>query len=272
MTEAELTKLHALELDIALTIREICEKHHIRYFLLAGSVLGAIRHQGFIPWDEDMDIGMLRGDYETFLAACREDLDNEKYFLQTTDTDRHYALPFAKIRLNGTKIVEMFSREVSCHQGIFVDIFPMDAVPDDPAQQKKQYRQRWLWKNLFSRKNGYEVGVGKNPVKRAVLNLAAGILPYSYLHRKRDEAYRLYSDQPSGQVVTAAGSYGYWKEIIPRRYTEQLTDQPFEGQSFPVFDEYEAYLTGMYGDYMQLPDPADRYKHEVEEIDFGPYA
>ena len=211
MTDSDLEKLHSLELDIAVTVKEICERHHIRYFLLAGSVLGAIRHKGFIPWDEDMDIGMLRDDYEQFLTACRDELDDNKYFLQTEDTDAAYALPFAKIRLNNTRIIEGFSKGVPCHQGIFVDIFPFDSVPDDPKLQKKQYRQRWIWKNLYSKKAGYGVGTGKGFLPRCILAMAAGLLPRSYIRRKWDQAYRLFRDRETELIVTAAVSYVYWK-------------------------------------------------------------
>ena len=100
MDEKTLQKLHALELEIAAEMKRICEKHRIRYFMIAGTLLGAVRHGGFIPWDEDMDFGMLRADFERFVSVCADELDREKYFLQTGDSDPGYTYAFAKIRLN----------------------------------------------------------------------------------------------------------------------------------------------------------------------------
>ena len=112
-------------LDLMITLDGICRKENISYSLHGGTLLGAVRENGFIPWDDDMDIGMLRADYEKFLNVAKEKL-NKKYFLQTWDTDEKFALPFAKIRLNGTKYIEHNSKNVDIHNGIYIDIFPYD--------------------------------------------------------------------------------------------------------------------------------------------------
>ena len=125
--EKNLRKLQLLQLDIAKAIKELCESNGIPYFLIGGTLLGAIRHKGFIPWDDDFDVGMLREDYERFIKIAEEKLDKKKFFLETWDTEKGYGFPFAKVKLNGTKYPERNAPK-SVHQGIFVDVFPIDTA------------------------------------------------------------------------------------------------------------------------------------------------
>ena len=123
MTETQ--KLQKLILYIADEIIRICEKNDIPYNITAGTLLGAVRHKGFIPWDDDFDIAMSREDYERFLKACKKDLDTSVFFLQTADTDRKFAYSMAKVQLLGTEIIEEFSIGVDIHHGILWMFFHM---------------------------------------------------------------------------------------------------------------------------------------------------
>ena len=124
-------KLQTAILMIAKEIVRLCDENNIPYFINGGTQLGAVRHKGFIPWDDDFDIGMRRADYEKFLKVCEEQLDHNKYFLQTEDTEKNYDFYFAKIQLKVTSIIEDFSKNVQIEHGIFVDIFPYDNIPDN---------------------------------------------------------------------------------------------------------------------------------------------
>ena len=272
MEHTELKKLHALELEIAAEIKRICEKYRIRYFMIAGTLLGAVRHQGFIPWDEDMDFGMLRADFNRFVAACEEELDLEKYFLQTSETDPGYTYAFAKIRLNGTRIVEGLSEEAAAHQGIFVDVFPFDNVPENPILRKLHERERYVWKNLLAVKLGYHNGQKRARSLQKLLGAAAAVLPAGFIRKQKDRAFTRYNARQTKTVVTAEGSYRYYREMIPYRWTQKLCRMPFEDTEFFTFAAYDAYLKEMYGDYMQLPPEEQRNKHAVLEVDFGQYA
>ena len=272
MEHTEIQKLHDLELEIAAEIKRICEKNRIRYFMIAGTLLGAVRHKGFIPWDEDMDFGMLRADFDRFVAACADELDPEKFFLQTDGTDPGYTYAFAKIRLNGTRIVEGLSRDAAAHQGIFVDIFPFDNVPDNRLLRTLHERERYVWKNLLAVKLGYHNGQKRAKSLQKLLGAAAAVLPAGFIRKQKVKAFTRYNGHLTKMVVTAEGSYRYYREMIPYRYTQKLCRMPFADTEFFTFASYDAYLKEMYGDYMKLPPEEQRNKHAVMEVDFGQYA
>lgn len=125
MNNEELHKLHNEELNILKLVVRFCDENHIQYFLTAGSLLGAVRHKGFIPWDDDLDISMPRDDYERFLSIAANKLDKCLY-LHCNNTDTEYWLPFAKVRMNDTEFVEPTIEKIQTHKGIFIDIFPLD--------------------------------------------------------------------------------------------------------------------------------------------------
>ena len=272
MEYTELQKLHDLELEIAAEIKRICEKHRIRYFMIAGTLLGAVRHKGFIPWDEDMDFGMLRADFDRFIETCENELDQEKFFLQTEETDPGYTYAFAKIRLNGTRIIEGLSRDAAAHQGIFVDIFPFDNVPDNRLLRKLHERERYVWKNMLAVKLGYHNGQKRAKSLQKLLGRTAAVLPAGFIRKQKERAFTRYNGRKTQMVVTAEGSYRYYREMIPYRYTQKLCRMPFADTEFFTFAAYDAYLKDMYGDYMQMPSEEQRNKHAVLEVDFGQYA
>lgn len=270
----QMDKIHSLELKIALEIRRICEKHNIAYFLIAGTLLGAVRHGGFIPWDDDMDIGMLRKDYERFLEVCVEEL-GEEFLLQTWDTDPDYPFSFGKIRLKGTHIVEGFSENSDPEKnGLFVDIFPFDSVPDDPKQQKKQARFYFLCKRILWIKKGMGVNMKKGSLKQRIkyygFSLICCLIPYNVVKKHYQRIQTKYNDLQTQKVVTD-GSYSYDKESLERKWVTNLDTVTFENEQFLSFREKYVYLTYFYGDYMKLPPKEKRNRHQMLNVDFGPY-
>lgn len=273
-TKSQLDKVHELELKIALEIKRICEKNSIPYFLTAGSTLGAVRHGGFIPWDDDMDIGMLRADYLRFIDLCRTDLGKE-YFLQTWDTDPDYPFSFGKIRLKGTHMVECFSEEqAEEHNGIFVDIFPYDNVPDNNIKKKLQSCKYYFCKRLLWIKKGY----GKNMKHQSVLQKSkyyvfltiSKLFRYAKIKDYFIKTQLRYNNTNTEKVVTD-GSYSYKKESINRAWVENLELVRFESDDFFTYKDRLKYLEHFYGDYMKLPSEEKRNRHEMMKVDFGPY-
>ena len=270
--DEQLQKIHTIQLKIAIEIKRICERYNIKYFLIAGTLLGAVRHKGFIPWDDDMDIGMLREDYNKFLKLCKKELP-QYLFLQTWDTEKDYPFSYAKIRLNGTRLIENFSKEVRVHQGIFIDIFPFDNVPEGKFKRKIQSKVRFILKRLLWIKKGYGRNMKTDATKKVKYYgciIILKIFKYTWLMNIYKTVITMYNKSRTSMIV-ADGSYSYEKESIKSKWVDSLQYINFENEQFLTFKDYEGYLTHLYGNYMELPPEDKRRGHEMIEVDFGNY-
>lgn len=268
----QLKKVQEIQLNIALEVKRICNKHEIKYSLIAGTLLGAIRHKGFIPWDDDMDIGMLRSEYEKFIEVAKKELSND-YFLQTWETDLGFGMPFAKIRKNGTKYVEKNSIKTDQHEGIFIDIFPFDAVPNSRLRKKTHELKTYILKRLLLIKLGYQLWDSDENFKKNIYRIISVVIqPISleYIKEKLKNEMVKYNNYSMEEVVTIGGSYGYRKETIFKKWLENLQTIEFEKCDFLAPVENVNYLEKFYGDYKELPPEEKRYnRHGIIDIDFG---
>ncbi len=269
-----LPKLHNCQLIIAREIKRICDKHNIKYFIIAGTLLGAVRHGGFIPWDDDMDVGMLREDYEKFLKVAKTEL-GEEFFLQTPETDKNYGLPFAKILLNGTVLVEATAGS-NAKKGIFVDVFPFDVAPENEADRENHNKKTYLYKRLLLAKLNYNVCAKNDYVKRAiyfVLKIMSAFYSHDKLVKKLESEITRYNNSKTEDIVNIGGAYGYKKETIKADWVRDTVEIPFEDMTISAPVDYIKYLETFYGDYMTPPPEDKRYnRHSVTELDFGKYA
>ena len=135
MTEVDLKTLQNIELEILDEFIRVCEKNQLTYFLIGGSCIGAVRHHGFIPWDDDIDVGMPREDYEKLVEIAADEL-NPEYFFQNYHSEKNCGLIFGKIRKNNTILSENYSYHIHMHQGVWIDIFPYDQIGDKPELSK----------------------------------------------------------------------------------------------------------------------------------------
>lgn len=266
-----LRKVQLTQLEIAKEIRRVCDENDIPYFLACGSFLGAVRHQGFIPWDDDMDIGMLRCDYEKFCRIAPDKLKPE-YCLQNWYTDSNYSLPFGKVVKRGTVYLESKKSRRLKENGFYVDIFPHDYAPEDPAELQS-YAAELL--NLFRvklMKSGYRPWMEED---RIIWKKRIGYLYYQLqaLFSRQVELARNFdtlavSVHNSERLVLQEGRAKPW--IFDREIFSELTEYSFEGEVFKGPKNYDAYLKTLYGDYMQLPPEDQREnRHQIMEIDFG---
>lgn len=270
--ETNLLQIQQIQLGIALEVKRLCEKYNLRYFIIAGTLLGAVRHKGFIPWDDDLDIGMLREDYDRFIKVAAKELSQE-YFLQTWDTDEGFGLPFTKIRKNGTRFVEKNSAKTKGHKGIYVDIFPFDYAPVKKVKRITHNVFTYVLKRIMLCKTGYEVWHDGNRMKRfsyKVLNFTAKFIPRSFCKHMLNKQMINYTGVQCTHVVNIGGAYGYAKETLKREWVEELIAIKFEGVEFMCPKDYDGYLTYFYGNYMIPPPIKERYnRHGIIEIVLG---
>ena len=266
-------RMQLTELDMLVDFDRVCRKNGISYVLFGGSLLGAVRHQGYIPWDDDADIGMLREDYERFKAHMDE-LDPAVCYFQDHDTDPEYRWGYGKLRRTGTKYVRVGQEHLKCKTGIFVDVFPLDDIPLSlPGQILQDWHCFCLRKILWS-----EVArVNSRGFWKCWFTLLSRI-PVSFAFAGYARYARKSRNSSPNRVrclsFPATGTL-YKKNPIRERYgmpKAWFTDRaeyPFEGRLFYSSRDYDTVLRYIYGAYWILPDEKGREQHSpFSEIEF----
>lgn len=253
LREAQFMMLEILE-----EVHRICEENHIEYFLIDGTLLGAIRHGGFIPWDDDLDIGMTRGNYEKFKSIAKEEL-KKGFFLQSIETDKGYKLYHIplKVRRDNTIFEEFGEENEPYHRGIYIDIFPYDKLSDNEFKafiQKKFIG--FLIKGKF--KNLKEDKSVKGAIRKGIYNV---LKPLSY-EKLNDMAHNTLKWSKDSKRT----SYNYGVELLwDNDFKESdlfpLKKIVFEGKEFWGPNNPDGVLTNIYGDYMTLPKEDERVWH-----------
>ena len=264
----KMEKLRLAQLKIAKEVKRICEKNNINYFLDAGSMLGAVRHKGFIPWDDDMDIGMMDEEYKKFIKIAPKEL-GEEFFLDNYYLNKEYGLVFSKVRLKNTKYVERLGATHSKHQEIFVDIFPYFYRPENKFERKKQTIKLRILSQIMMAQSGFKVWKGNkgiSKIKFVPIIVLAKITKKDNVYKKIE---RLYNQCKSSEIIGIHDGvcYDYW--YYDKKYLEKFIDMNFENESFKVPEEYDNILKTIYGDYMTLPPVDERRTHEIIKLDLG---
>ena len=244
--KSEINELQKIQLSMLKDFDAVCQRLRISYQLFSGTALGAVRHKGFIPWDDDIDVVMLREDYERFFDSASKELDSNKYYVQR-EFSEHWPMFFSKLRLNGTTYIEKYhSHDARIHQGIYIDIFPCDNLSDSRLMQKLQYiaSKIVIAKSLYAR--GYETN---STVKKCFMQFCR-ILPTEPFKRLCIRR----NDSSSLKVHTFfGGGKKFERSIFFREWFEQSVKMRFEDSEFPVSAHYDEMLRVMYGDYMIMP-------------------
>ncbi len=237
-------------LELLSEFDRVCKALDIPYVLFAGTLLGAVRHQGFIPWDDDVDVLMLRRDYERLLREADTVLDGERFFLQK-EFSEHWPMFFSKLRLNGTACLETYHpRDTASHFGVYMDIFPCDNAADSGWKRKCQFyaSKAVIAKSL--KKRGYET----RSIPKKLFMFASGVIPTALVRRIAQKA----GEDSRCLHSFFGGAAAYTKNVYPREWLTERTTARFEGRAFPIPREYDAVLTHIYGEYMTLPPPEKR--------------
>ena len=261
--DIDFNKLKAIQLDMLKQIVDICSKENIKYFAVGGTALGAVRHQGFIPWDDDIDLAMPRKEYERFLKVAPKYLP-DNMFLQTHLSDERYPLNFAKLRRSDTTFKEASYASMNINHGVYLDIFPLDGYTNSKLFKLKN---KLLNMRVYTAFDCYEPP--KNFFKRQLRNILKLIYKdYKKATISRDKLLRSTDYDNSVKVINYCGAWGD-KEIAFREWFGEGTEASFEGIIIVIPKEYDKYLSRLYGDYMQLPPLEKQVPHHYcSVIDF----
>lgn len=271
--QGKLERIKQIEMDIMAEIDRICKENDITYFLVGGTLLGAVRHKGFIPWDDDIDIGMLRDDYDKFRKVCPESLKSHlSYQSHLKETTSHYI--FDKVRLKDTYFNTKFSNRFDDIQnGIFIDVLVFDKTGNTKRSQSAHIKlvkifRRLInvrWVNVARRGIHYRASKMFLPLMRLV--------PYKLYHRCLDKALTLYHKNNSSQYLIDGVGLNLDKGAFPAEWFGDFIDMKYENMTFKVPVGYDNYLRMWYGDrYMELLPLSARFSgHKLLRLDLGKY-
>ena len=265
---AQLKLLQEIELENLRMLMEICEKNHLRYYLIGGSLLGAMRHRGFIPWDDDIDVGLPRPDYNRFVQIAKDYLPAHMD-IRTMTSDPNYKCYFTRL-INNKKKIYWDHGQYTAVIGVWMDVFPLDGLPENPLLRKLQVFRVKLNKALykFTQIDYVSTNRTNRPISERVLIRFAQLTRIGKLMnadkrlKKLDRALQRYDYDTSAYAWNFSGCYGK-REIVPHIQLGGSRTAEFEGLQASIPEAAEDYLTSIYGDYMKLPPEDQRKSHEV---------
>lgn len=269
MEELKDAQIKEVAFDLLCKIDDVCTREGISYSLVGGTLLGAVRHKGFIPWDDDVDIAMPRADYKCFFDYCKS---HDCGFVGIcAENDFTYGGLSGKVFDPRTEIEDPFAPRGDYKMGVYVDIFPIDGLGNTLEDARRMFRKTRYLKafQIASNWGKYAKSLTHGiqyELPRFLLYVASRPSSPNKLSRRLNERYSSLSLNGCAFGGILQGSYGQ-KEIMPSSVFVDVVPMPFEGRSFPVFKRYDEYLRSIYGDYMELP-PIDK---RVSHHDFRAY-
>lgn len=264
LTQEELRKIQLTQLELIREVKRICRKCRIHYNMVGGTMLGAIRHHGYIPWDDDADIGFLRREYEKFREACKTELNTEKYYFQDCRDTAGYRWGYGKLRRKNTEFIRLGQEFMPYEQGIAIDLMPFDNVPDSRFGRIIHKCICFLYRKTFWSVVGSRTE--KNMFKKKLYGLLC-LIPEERLMK----SYQAWINHcmklgHTKQVriltfPTPKGVYGY-----DRKWYTELKLYEFENGRFPGANDYDGYLKVKYKNYMDMPPVEKRKVHPISRL------
>lgn len=260
-----LTKLHNVELEILKEFDRVCQKNNLTYFAVGGTLIGTIRHEGFIPWDDDIDLGMPRKDYDKFIEIANKELNNN-FFVQSGYDYKNSWVSFTKIRKKNTLADEKTTVHIDYPKGIFIDIFPFD---NTPTNQGFWFKVKCNIIKSMAEATLYKWQVKKiNEIRRKNLCRFFALFSNKFLKKAQNILMTSNNNKECKYLVSYCGSYSLYKETNLKDMILPVKRKKFENIEIFVPNDYHSYLTNIYGDYMQMPPKDKRVNHSMLEISF----
>lgn len=238
----------------------VCREHNLRYFIVAGTMLGAVRHKGFIPWDDDLDVGMPRKDYDLLMAHAKEWMP-APYEVVAYETDETYPLPFAKIQDASTTLIERM--HLKYLGGVYIDVFPLDGMTSNPLKQRLHLMRYFYYKKViyFLCRDPYRHGHGPSSWIPLLCRRFYTLSGVQHTMQKLQKAY----DYDTSEFVI---DHDFGKRgIMLRSVYGQPTSIEFEGKNVMGVQQSNEYLTHLYGDYMTIPSGPKQKQHNFHVLD-----
>lgn len=260
MASYDIRPLQLRILDILLAVQKVCEEHNLRYYIIAGTLLGAVRHKGFIPWDDDLDIAMPRRDYDLLMQHASEWIP-QPFEAVAFETDKEYPLPFAKIQDSSTTLIErMHLRYLG---GIYIDVFPLDGMPANKLLRRIHFmKYQWYKKMLYYvHRNPYRHGHGPSCW---VPLLSRKLYTMESIQQKMRNLQKQWDFDSSDYVVDHDDGL---KGVMPKALLGIPTPILFEGKQVMGVENPDAYLSQKYGDYMTIPPGPKQRQHNFHLLD-----
>lgn len=246
----------------------ICEQNHLEYFGIAGTAIGAIRHKGFIPWDDDIDIAMPRRDFERFLKLVTKQM-GDKYLVLNAKTCPQYPLMTTRLVKKGTVFIEEVMKDVDCPFGVFLDLYVLDNVSDHPFMYQFQSWSAWFVSKLMILRSIPKPTLMQRGMKARLIWSVCGAvnkgmralnISPEWLRDKCEAACRHYEKKETGRMAFLPDTSPYWN-LVDKRGCYPLIQYEFEGRQLNFPGNIHDMLTNMYGDYMELPPVEKRKTH-----------
>lgn len=270
-----LKRLQETELEILKDFMDICDRHGLVYFGIAGTGIGAIRHGGFIPWDDDIDLAMPRKDFDAFLRLAEEEM-GEKYRVLNAWTDKRYPLMTTRWMKRGTVFIEEAMKGAKCPCGIFLDLYVLDPVADGNFAYQLQSWEAWFWSKLMILRRMPKPYVAQKGWKAKVILSVCSMVHYAmrflrispaWLRDRCEKACRRYEGRNTRRIAFLPDTSPYWN-VVDTTKMYPLKKLPFEDTMLNFPANIKEMLTNMYGDFMQLPPEEKRKTHYPYRLKF----
>ena len=261
----ELKIVQEIEKNILITLLDVCEKIDVEPIMYGGTLIGCIRHKGFVPWDDDIDVAFVRKDYDKFIKLAPTLLPDD-FSLQTPYTEKNTPYFYAKLRRKGCTCIEFYNHKANISKGVYIDIYPIDNIPDDDRLYKKQHKIIQILMSCWYIRQSFYLPYGRNGWKRFVLlaiRLCLRIIPrciFRYTIYKMLTKFN-HIETKRKNVINYPKVTNWYEPLYP------LINAKFEGIDVKIPNDWDNHLRRRYGDYMSMPPPEERLGHKPYQLD-----